>query len=153
MGNYFDNPKQLTWKPQVHLYLWCNKEAGLLYTRGDSSICTCTTYMRRRWRRRILFVLGSISNLYHIETANYNSILCKLFCTCKFCTNYYCTIFTQQEYMWPAEWNLAHPLNIEFNDFIWTVCFPAKLRLLHHHVTGGLHCIILKPGSPTIVTI
>ena len=32
---------------------------------------------------------------YHIETVNYNSVLCKLFCTsCKFCANYYCTIFT-----------------------------------------------------------
>ena len=28
--------------------------------------------------------IGSISNLYHIETVNYNSVLCKLFCTsCK----------------------------------------------------------------------
>ena len=34
--------------------------------------------------------IGSISNLYHIETVNYNSILCKLFCTsCKFCVNNY----------------------------------------------------------------
>ena len=31
----------------------------------------------------------SISNLYHIKMVNYNSVLCKLFCTsCKFC---YCT--------------------------------------------------------------
>ena len=28
----------------------------------------------------------SISNLYHIETVNYDSILCNVFCTlCKFC--------------------------------------------------------------------
>ena len=34
----------------------------------------------------------SISNLYHIETVNYDSILCKLFCASrKFCANYYFT--------------------------------------------------------------
>ena len=33
---------------------------------------------------------------YHIKTVKYNSILCKLFCTsCKFCANYYFTIYTQ----------------------------------------------------------
>ena len=52
LGNLFDDPKQLTGKPQVHLAIrrldYCTQEVILQYT----------TY------------ISSISNLYHIETAN-----------------------------------------------------------------------------------
>ena len=48
---------------------------------------------------------GSISNLCHIETVNYNSILCKLFCiSCKFCDLLYSTVYPmkhlESDVMW-----------------------------------------------------
>ena len=54
-------------------------------------VYTCLImYVYTKMTQDILYyTLYYISNLYHIETVNYNSILCKLFCTtCKFCANY-----------------------------------------------------------------
>jgi len=50
-------------------------------------------------------------------------------------------------HMWPAEWKPGTSRKYWIwvrGNFIRTGRFPAKLRLLHQGVTGGLHCIILN---------
>ena len=42
-------------------------------------------------------------------------------------------------------------LELYIGDLIQTDHFPAKLRLLHQRVTGGLHCIILNYEAHCII--
>ena len=113
--------RTLTTQPTTHVYTtiimssWATCQTAHL----DSLLPSSTILVELFWNKTLLFLasieyiimyylygnykhrcipsIGSTSNLHHIESANYKSILCQLFITsCKFCTNYCCTIFTSR---------------------------------------------------------
>ena len=77
----------------------------------------CTNLHARTLNLSCHLCVQDVLDNAHIETVNYSSILCKLFCTsCEFCANYYCTIFTLQEYVTRYTLLFIHPMKYLESD-------------------------------------
>ena len=108
---------------------------GGCHSKGDSHTMTWAL-VRTGWatlQARLVMFRSTDCFLYSLE---------KLSCSWKLAW-----LPEKQWYLWPAErkpgTSRKYWIRVRGN-FIRTGRFPAKLRLLHQGVTGGLHCIILN---------